>query len=142
MRPTLSSRRTAAILPVALMIAMTLVLIRRHDSAAQRPVRFSVTGKAVGLFPGATRPLRVTVKNPHRFGIVVTDISVRVGADRSRWTCWPRSYIRGPQKAPRVTVPARGSRRITLRIAMSHRAPDACQRATLPMHLSATASMG
>ncbi len=131
------------------MVSVALVLVGGHADEASGPVEaqtspvataaFSVNGRAVGLFPGASRALRIRVVNPYRFAIKVTSLSVRVKPDLARRACPPRSYIRVSKLARGLRVPRRSSRRTSLRVRMLASAPDSCRGARFPLRLSATA---
>jgi hypothetical protein len=133
----------------ALMVSVALVFVGGHADEASGPVEaqtspvatatFSLKGTAAGLFPGASRPLRVSVVNPYRFAIKVTSLGVRVTPDLARRACPPGSYIRVSKLARSLRVPRRSSRRTSLRIRMLYGAPKACRGATFPLRLSATA---
>lgn len=102
-------------------------------------VRFSLSGKAVGLFPGADRPLRIRVRNPYSFAIKVRNIRVRVEADPRRPACVPASYVRLLRSQSPLVVPRRSERRTQLSITLSADAPDSCRGADFPLRLSGTA---
>src|SRR3954469_15528279 len=52
------------------------------QTAKRKPV-ISVTGSAVGLYPGGSVPLDVRVRNRGSRPLVVTRIRVRAGSDRA-----------------------------------------------------------
>jgi hypothetical protein len=102
--------------------------------------QFSITARAKGLFPGATRPLRVRVRNPFRRPIKVTAIRVSVKPDPRRPLCRPRRYIRTTKMKRPLTIRAGHSRGRRLRITMLRRAPDGCQGAVFRLRLEGRAT--
>ena len=100
---------------------------------------FSVTGKAKGLYPGATRPLRVVIANPNRFAIEVVSVRVKVKSDPARPECAARRHVKVPRFKGSLEVRSKSRRRLRMTIRMLDRAPDACQGARLPLRLRAKA---
>jgi hypothetical protein len=101
-----------------------------RDVGANRAQGFVIAGSAVGLYPGARGRLRLVLRNPYRFPIKVTMLSVRVG-DAPR--CDGR-WLRPHKLARPVIVPKRGTRKVTLSLAMALGAPAGCQGARFPLH--------
>jgi hypothetical protein len=99
----------------------------------------SVRATVVGLFPGRTSPLRLRIVNPNSFAIEVTRLTVLVREDPHRPGCAPRSYIRASDFHGPLRVPQGGIRGARLMMTMLLGAPDGCQSATFPLHLTARA---
>jgi hypothetical protein len=106
-----------------------------RDGAANRARGFVIAESAAGLYPGARGRLRLVLRNPYRFAIKVTTLSVRVGDAQRCDGRWLR-----PRKLGRpVIVPRMGTRRVTLPLAMAVGAPDGCQDARFPLRFHGTA---
>lgn len=142
------ARGRAAITTSALALVVLLALIEGPVPSPARPsihasaattATFSLKGSAWGLFPGASRRLTVTVINPHRFAIRVTQLSVRVKADPRRPGCRPGAYLRVSTLQQSFRVPRRSRRQTYLRMRMLRAAPNACRSVRTPLVLSATA---
>jgi hypothetical protein len=95
-----------------------------------------VHGRVIGLFPGARKRMRVTVRNTGRSTLVVTSITVRV--DDASSAC-PGTNVRIRPFSGRVRVRASGSVMILLRARMPRSVPDACQGARFSLRFSARA---
>lgn len=97
-----------------------------RSSPAGAPHRLALRGRAQGLYPGAVKPMRVTVRNR-------TDRDVRLVALARRVSEAPAGCptsalrVRRPRTLP--VVPARGRATIRLRARLLRSAPDACQGA-------------
>lgn len=97
---------------------------------------FSISGSVEGLYPGLTRPLTLTVTNPQHFTIVVTSLTVTV--HDARLGCTAGNIAVSPFTGE-LPVRALGSATVTLRITLTHHAPNACQGAVFPLLYSASA---
>jgi hypothetical protein len=117
---------TAAV-GAALALTVAAVAMPRAASERSRVKPFTVSGTVTGLYPGAERPLRLVVSNPHPFAIRVTALWVDVGdaSRRCRGYNLSVSRLRSP-----VTISARGLRRVVLRTALLGWAPAACRGAS------------
>jgi hypothetical protein len=102
---------------------------------------FHLRARAGGLFPGASRPLRLRIRNPNRFAIKVTEVKVQIRRDPRRPGCYPRRYLRATRLREPMRVPAKGIRRTRTRLEIRMRvsAPDACQNAIFPLRIKAKA---
>jgi hypothetical protein len=101
-----------------------------------RPAVFTVKGHSKGFYPGRKRPMRVTVRNPNAFAIVVTRVTASVSSVAAG--CPPKT-IRIKAWRGRARVAARGHRRIKLVVRMLPRTPDACQGARYRLRFGGTA---
>jgi hypothetical protein len=86
--------------------------------------RFRIRGHVEGLYPGATKWMRLRVRNPNPFAIRVT---------RIRTSVRPASGSACPAKSMRIKpfngsrrVPAVGTARVKVRVIMRLGAPDTC----------------
>ena len=87
---------------------------------------FSITGNVVGLFPGKTLPLVLSVSNRRSFAITVTSITTTVGNPSSRCTA---KYLKVTTFAGHLRVRAKKTAKTTVKVTLSHAAPNACQKA-------------
>ena len=102
------------------------------------PQNFTITGDAAGLFPGGTVQLPLTINNPNQQDIRVTSITVTV-TDSSSASCGTSFLRTSNYTGPGFVVGANGSNTISLPIAMSRSAPDACQSVTFTLSYLAKA---
>lgn len=115
-------------------------------SAAPQPAgRFSISGSVDGLLPGrpATLPLTVTNPNPWPIQVLTLDAGVTAppGSTCPVGTLAVGAYDHGDGD-PAVTVPARGSVVVDVRVVFADSLTDdqtGCRGATLPLVLSGTA---
>ena len=84
---------------------------------------FSIEGDVDGLYPGATRPLVLTIRNPHPFAIRVTELDVAVADDGA---CSNQLVDVGALLAP-VVVQRGASNTTDLDVSLDSDAPDACK---------------
>jgi hypothetical protein len=102
----------------------------RLQPAASKHGSFGIAGSVKGLYPGLTKPLRLTLTNPQHFAIVVTSVTVAVG--NASQGC-KAANIAVTHFSGRRRVAAKGSARVKLEITLVHKAPDACQGAVFPL---------
>ena len=84
---------------------------------------FSIEGDVDGLYPGATRPLVLTIRNPHPFAIRVTELDVTVADEGA---CSNQLVDVGALPAP-VVVQRGASTTTGLDVSLDPDAPDACK---------------
>ena len=101
-------------------------------SGASATTGFTISGSATGLYPGATKSLVLTVKNPSSAAIVVRSITVKVANASVR--C-PATELKVTSFSGHLLVRAHKTATTTLKVAMAHGAPNACQGARFPVHL-------
>jgi hypothetical protein len=104
--------------------------------AAAKGGSFRIAGSVGGLYPGLTKPLKLTISNPQHFAIVVTSVTVAVG-DASQGC--KAGNVAVTRFSGRRRVGARGSAQVTLELTLVHAAPDACQGAVFPLRYSGRA---
>jgi hypothetical protein len=97
---------------------------------------FTISGQASGLYPGASRPLVLTLANGNNFAIRVTVLAVAV-ANAS--TACAGTNVRVAPLATPVVVPANGTTTTTLTARMANNPPNACRNATFGLTYSGTA---
>lgn len=87
------------------------------------------------LYPGASRPLTLTIANPNSFDIVVTSVIVTVGAgtrDGSPTWC-PGSAISVSGLPGEFPLEGKGTTTKIVTLSMDNTAPDACQGVVWPL---------
>ncbi|MGX6602352.1 hypothetical protein ACWKSP_09495 [Micromonosporaceae bacterium Da 78-11] len=92
-----------------------MIMVSRDGARGTGPMHFTLDGRSVrGLYPGATKPMRLTVINPYGFRLRLQRLSGNVKASSQRG-CSPTStnlVVKDYSGRLPVTVEARG--RITL----------------------------
>lgn len=96
---------------------------------------FTIAGNVTGLYPGAVRPLVLTLTNPNNFPIQVASFAATVAGV----TGCAASNVRVDALAPGVVIPANGSTTATVQVRMADSPPNACQHATFGLTYSGTA---
>ena len=86
-------------------------------SASNATVRVAVGGHVVGLYPGAARKMRTTVRNGYDHPVRLRSIKVKVGPGASG--CAARNLRVGQIRHGRRVVPRRHSATVGLRVRMS-----------------------
>lgn len=92
-------------------------------AVAAKRARFGVAGHVTGLYPGATKRLRLTLRNPNRFPITVR--SVRTSVRSTAPACPARSIRVRPFKGSR-RVGARSKAKVKVLVTMPPTVPQAC----------------
>jgi hypothetical protein len=121
-------------------IALCLVLATAFAQAAERsvltmappsepiavgaPARFRIHGRVTGLYPGARKPLRLTLRNPNPFAIRVTKVRTTVQV-RGGSSCPPKS-VKVQRFAGSRRIPASGVARMRVKVRMRANAPTVC----------------
>jgi hypothetical protein len=97
---------------------------------------FTISGNAVGIYPGSDVPLRLTILNHESFSIAVvgitTSTSDTVAACRD-------TLVRVTSFEGHVVVLKKGTSHISVHVQMSHSAPNACQKVHFVLHFKGTA---
>lgn len=110
-------------------------------SASGRGVaRLHIKSKPVlGLYPGATRKLTLIVHNRDRHrSVLVSRLRVRTTATSRRGCAASRRNLAIRQYARRrFVIPAHGTRRVVVRLAMPYTVANACQHAVFRLRYSA-----
>jgi hypothetical protein len=141
-------------LSVLALLALAATALAAHRPAQPAPpqtgrlVMLASTGgfrlqtvAASHLYPGATKTMRVTIRNPYRFGIRVPAVHATIAAATSKAGCRGlRTNLR--MRVPRRTLRIRGHRAGVLSIAvlMPKTVANACQAATFKITLRARAA--
>jgi hypothetical protein len=107
-----------------------------NSNAGQDAKKFVVTGTVAGLYPGAQRPLILTVSNPNNFDIKITSLTVNVGNAAPGCNA---ANLQVSEFSGSVIVPKDGTTTTTLQATMARGAGDSCQGATFPLSYGGTA---
>jgi hypothetical protein len=107
------------------------------DATPLTTAAFFITGRVLGLYPGVTLPLVLTVTNPNKFSITVTSITTTVRNASS--TCLAAN-VKVTSFSGAAVVAARNTAHVTVHTTMAHGAGDACQRAVFPFHYRGVAT--
>jgi hypothetical protein len=125
------------VVPAAVLVLAASGAAQTSAPAAKHPISrpaLRISGTVRGLYPGARRVLRLSVRNTRGFPVRVVSLKVRVG-NASR-AC-RRRQVRIARVRRSFVVRAHRSRRITVRVTMLRTAPDACQGAVFPLRFKA-----
>ncbi len=114
---------SALVLAAALAQAAERGLDPAEPIARPARARYTVTGRVVGLFPGARTTMRLTVRNPNPYPIKVRRIRTTV---RSRVASCPSKTVRVARFRGVRRVPARSRIHLRVRVRMVPKAPDSC----------------
>lgn len=131
-------RRLTITLTVAALLVSAAAALGQLDLARQEPgpggarkhKPLRISGHAENLYPGASGQLRLRLKNPHPFKIVVRKIKVRVGDGAPGCAA---AYLTVPRYKGRIRIRAKRRKRFALRATMSPAAPHSCQNARFPL---------
>jgi len=104
--------------------------------SAAAPTTFGIAGSVGGLYPGDSAPLRLKLRNPYGFAIVVTSISTAVSSAGPKCVS---GNLTVPAFTGQVKVPARGQAQTFVTVTLRHKAPDGCQGAVFPLSYSGIA---
>ena len=130
------------LLAVTLVGVLTVVnaYSRADDSVltSSRKGSFTISGHVLGLYPGGTARLTLTVRNRNSFPINVTSIRVKAGNAPG---C-ARSNLVVENFRGSLRVAAERRRRLQLPIGMRSTAPDACRGARFPLRYTGKAVKG
>ena len=133
-------RRAASVIAGATLVALVMtgqvVAQGVSTTAARTPLAVAASASATGLFPGATRPLAVTLKNRSSRTLTVLGVRVRVKGDPRRPNCAPTDHVRPSELSRRVRIAAGRQRTFALQITMSEAAPNTCQGAAFPLTIA------
>jgi len=97
---------------------------------AGRTGTFKIAGRVTGLYPGATRPLALTVHNPQAFPIIVTFIATSV---ESAGASCPASDLSVSSFSGQLPVPAFGSAKTSVAATLLVGATDGCIGSSFPL---------
>jgi hypothetical protein len=127
--------RLVFLLAVVVVAAGASALWHRDEAAgtAVVPHRMRLSGRVQGLFPGASKQMRVIVRNPTRAVIVL----MRVRARAQDVPGCPGAHVRIHPFRGNRPVPPGGRIVIRMWVRLSPTAPDTCQGARLPVRFRA-----
>ena len=104
---------------------------------------FGIKGVPVtGLYPGATRPLRVKITNTYAFAIRVATPTGKAAAKTTKAGCTgaPANLGLISTSTRRLVIPAHKSKTVVLQVTMPTTVANACQGATFKLSLRARAT--
>lgn len=105
--------------------------LRGAEAAGKSTPQLRATGKVRGLYPGATKRMKVGVRNrypdPVRLGFV------RTRAADANPGCTRKNLSIRPRTPTQKGIPAGKRRRVRVAVTMLATAPDACQGARFPL---------
>jgi predicted metal-dependent phosphotriesterase family hydrolase len=131
--------------------AVASVTHARHTDRSGRDIEliasvkrgFGVNGVPVtGLYPGARRPLRVTITNTYAFPIKVAAPTAKIAATTNRAGCTGTAANLGITSAGlrRLSLRAHKQKTVILQVAMPSTVANACQGATFTISFRAKAT--
>lgn len=126
--PSTTARR--AVLAIFLVVTLAVTAGPGWLRSADAVGSFPIAGKVRRLVPGIPRSLRIVVRNPYRFPIVVRSIAVIVG-DASR-RCTRRDVVTPGLTEP-LRVPASETVAVRIPIELRRRTVDACIGRAYPL---------
>lgn len=107
-------------------------------SLAAGPAPFRIVGGVTGLYPGATRPLTVTVDNPYNKPMTVVSLITTVGPASKN--CGSRNLAVSTFSG-RLFVAAGRNAKLTVAATMPHSVGNSCQAAVFPLTYEARATV-
>lgn len=107
-----------------------------QNTGAAPGTPFTITGKVSGLYPGAVKPLVLTVANHESFAIIVLSLKTTAGAAK---TGCGAVNLTVTSFSGQLHVAAGKTAHVTVHAKMAHSAPNACQKAVFPLRYSGQA---
>jgi hypothetical protein len=117
-----------------LAVLALLAALPASGDARRGTVKFRLSGSVEGLYPGARRAMKVTVRNPFARTMRLVSIQARVG--RAKRACSGQNLEVRPFRG-RLRIPARRRRVVRLLVAMAPTAAEECKRARFPVRFRA-----
>jgi hypothetical protein len=133
----MSANRASLAIAAALLLGAGAVgaLAAAHGGAPkQGAASLHVSGHIAGLYPGASRQMRVRVRNGSDHPVRLRLVRARV---QSASPFCRRSNLIVRRSRRRLRIPAYRNRWIRLRVTMPSTAPDGCQGATFRLRFRA-----
>jgi len=96
----------------------------------------TVLGDVDGLTPGGTKKLRVRIENGNTFPVKVAKIAGGSAATEGGCPAWAVRVTPATESAYAVTIPARDSRTVTVKVRMEQWADQKCAGQTLALDLT------
>lgn len=113
----------------------------RRDGASggETAATFTISGKVLGLYPGKTLPLTLTVTNPNKFSITVTSSTTSISNASSACTA---PHLKVTSFSGSLVVGALNSAKVKVNTTLLHSAPNACQGVEFPLHYTGSGTGG
>jgi len=102
----------------------------------------TMKGSVAGLYPGAAKPMVVTVKNANKFTIKVAAVKAKVAAKTTLAGCAGPANVKVKSSTKALKIAKGKSAKATLTVSMLPTAANACQGAKFTLTLSAKAVKG
>jgi hypothetical protein len=133
---TLGSARRGVLRAMLALVAVCVMSPGWLESA-NAGNRFSIKGRAAGLFPGVSEDLVISIHNPYSFAIVVHGVEVVPGdaSDDCR-----AANLASPGVTAGVRVKPDAVLKVTVPIKLRSKAPRACAGASFPLSFAGTAT--
>lgn len=113
-----------------------LAVLPASGDARRGPVSFHLSGSVDGLYPGARRSMKVTIRNP--FARTMRLLSVQADVARARRGCGGRNVEVRPFRRG-LSIPAHRRAVVRLFVRMAVTAQEPCRRARFPIRFRARA---
>jgi hypothetical protein len=117
-----------------LIVVGTLAALPASGDVRRGPVGFGLSGSVDGLYPGARRAMKVTIRNPFRRRLEL--VSVRASVGRARRACSGANLEVRPFRG-RLRIARRQRRVVRLLATMAPTAAEECKRARFPLRFRA-----
>ena len=121
----------ALVIPEALSFAQA-DRSHRFDNLSGTSAAFRLKGKVTGLFPGKRKIMKIKLRNPNRFAIVVKELRIRVRPSTNPGCASKWLSVRKRLKVS-VRVPARGRAKKSVPVRLKPTAPTSCNGARWPL---------
>jgi hypothetical protein len=115
-----------------------LAAVPASGDVRRGPVGFRLSGSVDGLYPGARRSLKVTVRNP--FARTMRLVALRADVRRANGACSAANVEVQPFRG-RLRIPGRRRRIVRLLVMMAPTAAEQCQRARFPIRFRGRAML-
>jgi hypothetical protein len=136
-------RKRARASAIAIVVAVALAVVGLafaapgpHAASAKKP-HLVLKGHVTNLWPGATRKMRLSVKSPYPYKVLVRSIRVKVRSGKGPIGTCPASAISVKKWRGKLKIKPHGVKRVVLVVTMKRTAPDSCQGALIPLAFSA-----
>lgn len=107
------------------------------DSSRHVEASLGIRGHVRGLYPGASKKLRLRLANRHRFAVRLDSIEIKGGAGAT--ACPPENLEIGSPQPHEKRLPPTSRRTVRASVKLRPSAPDSCSGAKLPLHYRAHA---
>ena len=136
------------LIPVAILAAVAAFAHARHRPPVHSgplvmvasKTGFKLSGAPItGLYPGATKPLKVKIKNPYGFTVKIKTPKTKVTTTRAGCS-GAATNLKVVRPKITLRIPAHRSKTMTLQVVMPGTVANACQGARFSISLKAKAT--